>query len=54
METGLWSVSAEVGRRLEDEVMAIAIAVSMLESLAASIRVNARRCVCASTMAMLL
>lgn len=54
MEVELVSESAEVGRRVEADVVAIEMAVSMLESLALSMRVKARRCVCASTMAMLM
>jgi hypothetical protein len=48
------SESAEVGRRLLADVMAMEIAVSMLDSLAVSCRVKDSRCVCASTMAMLI
>lgn len=48
------SESAEVGRRLEADVIAMEIAVSMLDSFAVSCRVKDSRCVCASTMAMLI
>lgn len=48
------SESAEVGRRLLADVMAMEIAVSILESLAVSCRIKDSRCVCASTMAMLI
>jgi hypothetical protein len=48
------SESAEVGRRLEADVVAMDIAVSMLDSLAESCRVKDSRCVWASTMAMLI
>ena len=53
-EVGCVSESAEVGRRLLADVVAMEIAVSMLDSLAVSCRVKDSRCVWASTMAMLI
>lgn len=49
-----WSESAEVGNRFDADVMAMEIAVSMDDSFALSMRVKVSRCVCASTMAMLI
>lgn len=48
------SERADVGRRFDADVVAIEMAVSIEECLAASMRVKARRCVCASTMAILI
>ena len=50
----LVSDSADVGRRLDADVMAMEMAVSIEDSLALSWRVNCNRCVFASTMAMLI
>jgi hypothetical protein len=48
------SQSAEVGRRVDADVKAMESAVEIDECLAESMRLNNRRCVYASTMAMLL
>jgi hypothetical protein len=49
-----WNVHADVGMRLPAAVKAMSIAVFMDVTFAPSIRVKERRCVCASTTAMLL